>query len=226
MLKLATTEQIDFYEKILYPMQDEIFTLLQSNKFYLTGGTCLSRFYFHHRYSDDLDFFFLGQNAGLDIFEIECNQIFKKIETQFEIEVNINTEAFKRINVYKNKIPLKIEFIYENFPLVGERISERGILLDTKNNIAANKITAIHDRRTYKDYFDLFFLMKDFRLANLVEWSKLKKVPMDYEGTLLSLSFGKLEGDVFMIHEISAMDFDQFTNNLVTDLLNYAKNIS
>lgn len=25
--------------------------------FYLTGGTALSRFYFNHRYSDDLDFF-------------------------------------------------------------------------------------------------------------------------------------------------------------------------
>jgi Domain of unknown function (DUF1814). len=27
------------------------------NNFYLTGGTCLSEFYLHHRYSEDLDFF-------------------------------------------------------------------------------------------------------------------------------------------------------------------------
>lgn len=27
------------------------------NFFYLTGGTALSEFYFHHRYSEDLDFF-------------------------------------------------------------------------------------------------------------------------------------------------------------------------
>jgi predicted nucleotidyltransferase component of viral defense system len=97
MLKLATSEKTEFYEKILYPVQDKIFSLIQSEKFYLTGGTCLSRFYYNHRYSDDLDFFFMGQEDGLDIFEIECNKIFKKIEKDFRIEVSINNKSFKRI---------------------------------------------------------------------------------------------------------------------------------
>ena len=52
MLKLATEEQIDFYEKILYPMQDEIFSMIESDKFYLTGGTRLSRFYYQHILND------------------------------------------------------------------------------------------------------------------------------------------------------------------------------
>ena len=45
--------------KKLYELQDRvldvIFTINQD--FYLTGGTCLSRFYQEKRYSDDLDFF-------------------------------------------------------------------------------------------------------------------------------------------------------------------------
>jgi predicted nucleotidyltransferase component of viral defense system len=226
MLKIASSEQIEFYEKILYPMQDEIFQLLQSNKFYLTGGTCLSRFYYQHRFSDDLDFFFMGQNEELDIFEIECNKIFRKIETQFQIEVSINNKAFKRIHVYKDKIPLKIEFIYENFPLVGKRFFDKEILLDTKDNIATNKMTAIHDRNTLKDYFDLYYLLKEFSLQKLLEWSNLKKVPLDYEGTLLSLSLGKLEGDVFMIQEISQFEFDSFVKNLTGEIIKNAKEIS
>lgn len=48
----------DFYNR-LYQFQDVVLNLVgQSNTtFYLTGGTALSRCYFHHRYSDDLDLF-------------------------------------------------------------------------------------------------------------------------------------------------------------------------
>ena len=46
------------YEK-LYQLQDEVLEVVfgVENEFYLTGGTCLSRFYKEKRYSDDLDFF-------------------------------------------------------------------------------------------------------------------------------------------------------------------------
>ncbi len=48
------------------------------NKFYLAGGTALSEFYFHHRISEDLDFF---TEEELDIKELErfINLIGKKI---------------------------------------------------------------------------------------------------------------------------------------------------
>ena len=46
-----------YYEN-LYKLQDEILKVFfeNSNEFYLTGGTCLNRFYINKRYSDDLDF--------------------------------------------------------------------------------------------------------------------------------------------------------------------------
>ncbi|MEA1967214.1 MAG: nucleotidyl transferase AbiEii/AbiGii toxin family protein, partial [Thermodesulfobacteriota bacterium] len=45
--------------KKLYELQDDILASIfkVENEFYLTGGTCLSRFYKEKRYSDDLDFF-------------------------------------------------------------------------------------------------------------------------------------------------------------------------
>jgi len=48
----------EHYHK-LYRFQDELLILTEKAGpfFYLGGGTCLSRFYFNHRYSDDLDFF-------------------------------------------------------------------------------------------------------------------------------------------------------------------------
>ena len=48
-----------YYEDTLYPLQDRVLRKIDElqTPFYLTGGTVLSRCHFHHRYSDDLDFF-------------------------------------------------------------------------------------------------------------------------------------------------------------------------
>lgn len=226
MLKLATQEQSNFYEKILYPMQDEIFSMMESDKFYLTGGTCLSRFYYHHRYSDDLDFFFEGHEFSKRDFEAEFGQILNTIQKKFNLEVTINSEYFKRMIVSKDDHELKLEFIYETTPTIGERIKKDGVRLDTKDNVVTNKLTAIHGRKTYKDYFDLFFLLKEYELSQIVKWSELKMVPLNYEDTLLALTDGELRGDVFMIKEISLDSFDNFLSKLTRDLLNYAKTIS
>lgn len=49
----------DYYETRLYPLQDGVLRCVEGCKtdFFLTGGTALSRGYYGHRYSDDLDFF-------------------------------------------------------------------------------------------------------------------------------------------------------------------------
>ena len=46
------------YQK-LYRLQNKILDVVfaEETEFYLTGGTCLNRFYFEKRYSDDLDLF-------------------------------------------------------------------------------------------------------------------------------------------------------------------------
>ncbi|WP_456342326.1 nucleotidyl transferase AbiEii/AbiGii toxin family protein [Thermovibrio sp.] len=57
---LAAEKEKEYYYKLLYPMQDKILSALfpkYRDKLYLTGGTALSRFYFQHRLSDDLDLF-------------------------------------------------------------------------------------------------------------------------------------------------------------------------
>jgi predicted nucleotidyltransferase component of viral defense system len=48
-----------YYEENLYPLQDGVMNILSHSgtDFFLTGGTALSRAYYNHRYSDDLDFF-------------------------------------------------------------------------------------------------------------------------------------------------------------------------
>lgn len=49
----------EYYETRLYPLQDGVLRCVEEcgTGFFLTGGTALSRGYYNHRYSDDLDFF-------------------------------------------------------------------------------------------------------------------------------------------------------------------------
>jgi len=49
--------QEKYYRESLYPFQDGVLNIVKKSgtPFYLTGGTALSRGYFNHRYSDDLE---------------------------------------------------------------------------------------------------------------------------------------------------------------------------
>ena len=48
-----------YYREKLYPFQDGVLNIVKKSgtPFYLTGGAALSRGYFDHRYSYDLDLF-------------------------------------------------------------------------------------------------------------------------------------------------------------------------
>ena len=51
-----------YYEENLYPLQNGVLNIVKKSgtPFFLTGGTALSRYYVHHRYSDDLDLFVIN----------------------------------------------------------------------------------------------------------------------------------------------------------------------
>ena len=54
--------------KVIYALQDRLTRLICSieGDFYLTGGTCLNRFYFKKRFSDDLHFFYMDPSLFRD----------------------------------------------------------------------------------------------------------------------------------------------------------------
>jgi predicted nucleotidyltransferase component of viral defense system len=222
----ATQKEIDFYEKLLYPLQDEIFTLVQTERFYLSGGTCLSRFYYHHRYSEDLDFFYDGYRFPKEEFEIIFREIVNRLSGHFKTELAVDGEYFKRLFVYKQAVALKIEFIFENFKTVGTRNKVKEIYIDSKENIAANKLTTIYARKTTKDFFDLYFLLQELDFEQVANWSEYKIVPLDYEGAVMAFADRELEGSVLTQSEISLNDFESFVEKLIKKMLEYAKQVS
>jgi hypothetical protein len=48
-------------------------------------------------------------------FEAEFNEIQKIISKEFKTQLEISSDYFKRLFVYKNDTALKIEFVYEKF---------------------------------------------------------------------------------------------------------------
>lgn len=215
--------QAEWYHSDLYTVQDRVLSLVDSDKFYLTGGTCLSRHYYNHRYSDDLDFFFWGERFGPDEFEQEFVRLISSLDTVFDTAVMVNEKSYKRAFVKEGDVNLKIDFINEPFPVLGDRARIANYLIDTKENIAVNKITAVYSRKACKDYFDLYFLLKEFSLYELLTRSAAKMVPPSYEELILSLENSLWEGQVLTSLDISETTFLNFTAKLVEDLLEYAR---
>ena len=229
MLKKACVSDIQFYENVLYKIQDTVLKNLLSYSFYLTGGTALSRFYYNHRYSEDLDFFYDGFTYPKENFSIEYREILYRLEPLFDkVEVTLDSEFYKRIFCHTKDISLKVEFIYENFRTLGEKKIFKDFSVDSKENICTNKVTAITDRKTVKDFFDLYFLLKDIKLEDILRWSEYKQVPFDYEGIILAVgdilnNISLIEGEVLTKTPLPEKTFKKFIIDLTKEIIEYAK---
>ncbi len=149
-------EKIDEYKK-LYAYQDTI--LHEINKidtgFYLSGGTCIHRFYSEKRYSDDLDFF-CNDNDYFRDYVRECNEKLSHLPHDFI--TLLDTRDFVRC-IYANE--LKIDFVNDRvFRLGRTEKTENGFKIDNIDNICANKISAIMGRDEPKDIFDIYTISK------------------------------------------------------------------
>ncbi len=145
-------EKLDYNE--IYTLQDKIFEIIFSfeNDFYLTGGTCISRFYYAKRYSDDLHFFADNSNR----FNKDIRKIEKILKDRFDIIKEVETRDFIRIRI--NKI-LQLDFVNDRV----ERYKEVVVLknnykIDNIWNILINKITAVMSRDEPKDVFDIYLI--------------------------------------------------------------------
>ncbi len=224
MIRQATQEEKEYYETKLYPLMDKVLAIMDSDKFYLTGGTCLARYYYNHRYSDDLDFFFLGEHFSKDDFENEFVRLANKIGHTFLSQTTVNADYFKRIMLNEGGTTLKLEFIYESFRHIGELKKIDNYLIDCKENVVVNKLTAVHDRKANKDFFDLMFLLKEFDLTEMSKLTELKMVPLDYEGTLMAITGEQVAGTVLVSETFDGEKYNEFVKNLKKRILENAKN--
>lgn len=148
----------EYYNKKLYPVQDKVFSAFKDSPFYLTGGTALSRGYYNHRFSDDLDYFLNYHPDFNRLAQIQIDKLLK-IFTK-EVDVDYKGENYYRIFI--DKLKLKIEMVNDVPSHIGKLLKHQVLgVIDSKENILANKLTAITDRCLPKDIVDIYFLLKD-----------------------------------------------------------------
>jgi len=137
-----------FYLTRLYPMQDRVLAQLASVEtgFYLTGGTAASRAYLHHRFSDDLDLF-VNDDARFGLWAQRVVQALARAG-DWHVTVVQQDARFVRLTVAEGDLVLKIEMVNDVPAHVGELKRDPVLgLLDSPENILANKLTAVVSAR-------------------------------------------------------------------------------
>ena len=149
----------------IYALQDKVLEniFLKETTFYLTGGTCLNRFYYNRRYSDDLDLF-TNDNA---FFRDDVRIIIEGLKSSpLSYNIKVDTRDFVRLNINEN---LQVDMVNDRVYRHGKSVhSPSGVVLDNILNICANKLCAIIGRDDPKDMFDIYTIYKNENL----DWNK------------------------------------------------------
>ena len=159
-----------YYEENLYPLQDGVMNIINKcgTRFFLTGGTALSRAYYNHRYSDDLDFFVnadteYAEQIKLILAKLKENNFFWSTTVDF-----ISSQVYTSLKVKSDKSTtlLKLDFVNDVATHFGEitktKIFDR---TDSIRNMLSNKLTAIF-RFAAKDVADI----REIALQETVDW--------------------------------------------------------
>ncbi len=160
-----------------------------SSQFYFTGGTALAEVYLQHRISEDLDFF------SFQKYDIEI--INEKIKVWSE---NLNFRFTSRyvdpLNIFmltfNNGSELKVDFNYYPYRQINPPGIYQGFKVDSKLDIAINKLLTLTQRVEVKDFVDLYFLLQDYTFWDLRVGVE-RKFRTDIEPILIAADFLAVE---------------------------------
>ena len=166
--KILTDEQVKFLDFL----SDEIYFC---HRYYFTGGTPLSVFYLHHRFSEDIDLFSEEEEIHLP----SVRKFLRKIEKPLCIE-KIDYRQFLGLHSFQLYFPqkyiLKVDFNYYPFPRIERGMKYKGIAVDSVLDMAVNKVHTIAMKPRARDFIDIYFIIKKFgyTFQELLEKAKAK----------------------------------------------------
>ena len=172
----------DLFYNILDSKRKAILPFLKNFKdeFYLAGGTGLA-LQIGHR--DSIDFDFFSQKT------FDTKKLFEKIQKIFK------NQKLKKIQEEKNTLTvtidkeIKLSFFYYPYKLVKEKIDAEYFFLASKEDIGCMKLSSIISRAVMRDFVDLYFLLQEKRLLELLLLSEKKFPELDRNLILKSLVY-------------------------------------
>lgn len=161
---------------------------LEQSDWYLAGGTALS-LQAGHRKSVDLDFFIKEK-------QFNNNELLGRLSLSGKLEVDINKDN----TVYARLFDAKVSFISYPFFIPKQNFVRYGaVKMIQPLDIAVMKIVAISQRGKKRDFFDLYWCVKNIdSLENIIK-RLAEQYPLighDYHHIIKSLAyFDDAEGD-------------------------------
>lgn len=134
------------------------------NDGYLAGGTALA-LQLGHRVSVDFDVF---------TYKPVSPRLRSAIAKHFSIQqVHLNTSDQYTFTTNGN---VEVTFVWFDYPLIQPLVPTPSILLASKADIAANKANTLGLRAVWRDYVDLFWLIKEESISidEIIAWAKQK----------------------------------------------------
>ena len=177
----------------LTPLQlavlEQFFATDAGKHFFLTGGTALAAFYLHHRQSVDLDLFTLD-----DLAMREASLYLPRLAADLGCQIGRarTTEHFRQFLLEpETGHPLQVDLVRDFGPQYGQHGTVGDIIVDSIENIGANKLTAILGRTEAKDFVDLYFILRaGYEFEDLLAKAREKDLglqPFFMAGTLLQV---------------------------------------
>ena len=149
------------------------------SNYFLVGGTALS-LQLGHRMSDDIDLF--------TRYDINKDEILDFLNKNYKGNYQIINIQNIIMQVIINEI--KVDFVKYDYDLVEEVKEENGIKYLGINDIAAMKLMAVANRGDQaKDFFDIYYLLKEITLKDMFEYYKIKYKQIDISPIKRSLVY-------------------------------------
>lgn len=162
-------------------MLENFGSIPDSGAFYLTGGTALAAFYLKHRKSNDLDFFTAVPEI-ISPFSVELEKKLNKLSFNTKKQRGFN--SFVELILTKNNettlIHLALDAPFRFEPPI-EKSDFPGVKIDSIIDIASNKLLALFQRATLRDFIDVYFLINEklFTKSELIKLAKQKDEGFD-----------------------------------------------
>ena len=145
-------------------------------KLRLVGGTGLALQY-GHRISVDLDFF--------GSLEVETEEIAERLSQLGQIKTLKKSKNIKIFIVND----IKIDFVNYKYPWIDQPVEESGLSIASDKDIAAMKVAAITGRGSKKDFVDMYFLLQNYKMAQIIDFYESKYSDASLYLALKSLAF-------------------------------------
>ncbi len=173
--------------------------------FYLVGGTALS-LQWGHRISEDIDMFRFSNQ------EVDGTLIYDELEQKFG-----DISELSRQNYYLKLLidGIKIDLLRYRYPLIDNTIEIDGIRMLSPKDIAPMKLLAINNRGAKKDFYDLYFLLKQFSLDEIFGFYEQKFGAFDAFQLQKSLCyFDDANNKLQKLEPLSAITWEEAKNEI------------